>query len=131
MVTTDSLSNTEVRNHFSANQYPDAVQDYLDKEIQLRAILGHVDKIEFNEFHCSPLLTCLKEGNKRQIILDLFYPKGSSVNDTVDRSFFDGYLFLLKFPTIDDIVNEITKDDCEKCGRLLINLMRLFVPFLT
>ena len=73
-----------------------------------------VDKVEFNEFHCSPLLTRPKDGNKRRIILDLSYPKGNSVNDTVNRSFFDGYPFLLKLPTIDDIVNEITKDDCEK-----------------
>ena len=114
LTTTDSLSNTEVTNHFSANQYPDAVQDYLDKEIQLGSILGPVDKVEFDEFHCSPLLTRPKEGNKRRIILDLSYPKGNSVNDTVNRSYFDGYPFLLKFPTIDDIVNEITKDNCEK-----------------
>ena len=83
----------------------------MDKEIQLGAILGPVDKVEFGEFHCSPLVTRPKDGNKRRIILDLSYPKG---NDTVNRSYFDGYPFLLKFPTIDDIVNEITKDDCEK-----------------
>ena len=48
------LSNTKVHNHFSANQHPDLVQDYLDKEIQLGAILGPVDKVEFEDFHCSP-----------------------------------------------------------------------------
>ena len=65
------LSNTEVHNHFSANQHPDSVQDYLDKEIQLGAILGPVDKVQSKDFHCSPLLTCPKDGNKRRIILDL------------------------------------------------------------
>ena len=49
------LSDTQVHNHFSANQHPDSVQDDLDKEIQLGAILGPVDKVEFEGFHCSPL----------------------------------------------------------------------------
>ena len=61
--------NTEVENHFSAKQHQVSVKDYLDKENQLKAILGPVDKVEFESFHCSPLLTRPKDGNKRQIIL--------------------------------------------------------------
>ena len=76
--------------------------------------MGPVDKVEFEDFHCSPLLTRPKDGNNRRIILDLSYPKGNSVNDNVDKLRFDGHPFALKLPTIDDIVNEITKDDVEK-----------------
>ena len=39
--------------------------------------------------------------------MDLSHPHGLSVNDQVDRLAFDGSKFLLKFPSVDDIVKEI------------------------
>ena len=72
--------------------------------------MGPVDKVEFKDLHCSPLLLHPKYGNERRIILNLSYPKGNSVNDRVDISLFDGHPLVLKFPTINDIVQEITRD---------------------
>ena len=48
-----------------------------------------------------------KDSNKRRIILDLSYPRGNSPNDHVDRVKFDHSHFLLKFPTVDNIVHSI------------------------
>ena len=48
-----------------------------------------------------------KDGNKRRVILNLFYPTGASLNDTVTRDFFDDKSFTLRFPTVDDIVDKI------------------------
>ena len=110
----NKLNNDHVNNHFSARQFPQAVDEYLAKEIKMGAILGPVDNIQCPEYHCSPLLTRPKDGDKRRIILDLSYPQGASVNDQVDKTLFDKQPFLLKFPTIDDIVQEIVKDSVDK-----------------
>ena len=111
------LSNQSVTNHFSALQYREAVSLFLAKERSHGAILGPIENFDqhsSNKFvHCSPILTRPKGPNKRRVILDLSYPKGLALNDQVDRSRFDGDQFLLKFPSIDDIVQEICshKDD--------------------
>ena len=103
----DALNNTTVTNHFSALQYPLAVQQYLDKEIALGAIVGPVDQVASTHFHCSPLLTRPKDGNKRRVILNLSYPYGNSLNDKVNKARFDGLQFILRFPSVDDIVAKI------------------------
>ena len=45
--------------------------------------------------------------DKRRVILNLSYPRINSVNDKVTRNLFDGQQFLLKFPTVDHIINQI------------------------
>ena len=103
------LNNAKVTNHFSACQDPQQVQEYIDKKIELGALLGPVDNITHNQFHCSPLLTRPKDVNKRRLILSLSHPYGHSVNSHVDASKFDGSPFILKFPTVDDIADDINK----------------------
>ena len=107
----DMLHNTEIKNHFSALQYPTA--DYLDKEKSLGAMLGPVSRVNYPGFHCSPLLTRPKDTDKRRVILNLSYPHGCSLNDNVDKLHFDGKKFVLKFPSIDDIVHEVSKYSTE------------------
>ena len=109
----DVLSNTVVNNHFSALQHPIAVQDYLNKEKSLAAILGPVYEVSYPGFHCSPLLTRPKDTDKCRVILNLSHPHGSSLNDNVDKLHFDGKKFILKFPSVDDIVTEICKYSTE------------------
>ena len=107
------LHNIDVNNHFSALQYPTAVQEYLDKEKSLGAILGPVNEVNYPGFYCSPLLTRPKDTDKCRVILNLSYPHGCSLNDNVDKLHFDGKKFVLKFPSIDDIVHEICKYSTE------------------
>ena len=113
----DSLGNHNIRNHHSALQFEDAVWAYLTKERSHGAILGPIEHFDSHPdhslVHCSPILTRPKDQGKRRVILDLSYPRGIALNDQVDRSRFDGDLFCLKFPSIDDIVQEICshKDD--------------------
>ena len=103
----ESLTNKDIVNHFSALQYPSAVTEYLHKEVNLGAILGPFVDIPYHEFHCSPLLTRPKDTDKRRVILNLSYPSINSVNDRVTRNYFDGQQFLLKFPTVDHINDQI------------------------
>ena len=102
-----SLHNVDICNHPSALAYPEAVDEYIAKEVVLGAILGPCDHSSFGHYHCSPLLTCPKDTDKRHVILNLSYPYGASVNDSVSKSHFDGRRFTLKFPLIVDIVQDI------------------------
>ena len=52
------------------------------------------------------MLTRPKDLDKR-VILNLSYPKGESLNDNIDKLHFDDKEFILKFPIIDDICEEI------------------------
>ena len=106
------LHNTEINNHHSAVQYPHDTKKYIDKEIELGAMLGPVEVVKHPEFHCSPLMSHPKEGDTRRVILDLC-PKGNSLNDHVSKDRFDGNLFALKLPSIDTFTQEIinTEDD--------------------
>ena len=108
------LNNTSISNHHSALQYPAAVDDYLQKEISLGAILGPADQVNSNMYHCSPLLSNPKDENKRRIILNLSHPYGNSVNDRVPTDKFDGKDFTLRFPSVDTIVEKIIAlNDCD------------------
>ena len=105
------LHNIEVNNHYSAVQYPHDIKKYIDKEIELGAMLGPVEVVKHPEFHCSPVMSRPKEGDTRRVILDLSYPKGNSLNDHVSKDRFDGNLFALKLPSIDTFTQEIINTD--------------------
>ena len=107
----ERLGNSNINNHFSARQFPNAINQYLGKEIELGAIWGPFNPPVDLKIHCSPLMTRPKDLNKRRVILDLSYPQGASVNDYVHKDRFDGCDFTLRFPSMDDIVEEI-----RKCG---------------
>ena len=65
------LHNKDVCNHHSALQYPLDIQKYLDKEIELGAMLGPIEVENHPGYHCSPLMSRSKEGDSRRVILDL------------------------------------------------------------
>ena len=110
-----TLNNQSVENHYSALAHPHVVEDYLAKEKSEGAILDPIKDLGQDPQHafiyCSPLFTRPKDTDKQRIILDLSFPHGQSVNDQVDREQFDNSKVLLKFPSVDDIVNEICKKD--------------------
>ena len=89
-----------------SRQFSKAFDEYLAKEVKLGAIIGLIDNIEFAEYHCFPLLTCPKDGDKRQTFLALSHPHGASVNDKVDRKLLDNHPFLLKFQLIQEIIKD-------------------------
>ena len=105
----DRLCNHNISNHYSAIQFPTSIDQYLQKETDLGAMLGPFDHIDAPFYHCSPLLTRPKGNNDRRVILNLSYPAGASLNDAVTKHLFDGQAFTLKFPTVDSIVDAIKK----------------------
>ena len=79
----------------------------MDKEKAYGAMLVLFPEIPFKNFHCSPMVIRPKDSDKRMVILNLSYTKGSSLNDNVDKLHFDGEKFVLRFQIIDDICEEI------------------------
>ena len=56
----------------------------------------------------SPLNTVpKKDSNERRIILDLSFPKGTAINDSVSKDFYLGEKVSLSYPGVDDLVNLI------------------------
>ena len=105
----DKLKCQQLVNHASARNFPIQVNQYIHKELTKGALYGPWDNVPHADIHCSPLLSRPKDNNiKRRIILDLSFPYGQSLNDMVDREHFDDSKFQLKFPTIDDIVKEVS-----------------------
>ena len=114
IINAEELCNKDSTNHYSARQYPSEVQKYIDKEKSLGALLGPVSSIVHPHYHCSPLMTRPKDNGSRRVILDLSYPRGNSVNSHVQADRFDNSAFVLKFPNIDHITEDIVRctDDC-------------------
>ena len=107
LIAPDKLNNTQIYNHYSATQFPEEVERYLNMKTEHGAMLGPINQVNSSAFHCSLLLSRPKDRNKNRIILNLSHPYGASVNDHVSNDAFDKNKFTLKFPTIDSIVNLI------------------------
>ena len=70
-------------------------------------MLGPIPEVQSRHYHCSPILTRPKYNDKRRVIVNLSYPVGASVKYQVTRNILDNRPFTLKFPKIDDIVQEV------------------------
>ena len=102
-------SYTFVRNHGGAKHFPVQIQEYLSKEKSYGAILGPFKE---NPFCCNIMLSPLnsvpkKDTNERRFILDLSFPNGHSINDSVSKDFYLGQKISLSYPNVDDLVNII------------------------
>ena len=102
-------SYTFVRNHGGAKHFPVQIQEYLSKEKSYGAILGPFKE---NPFCCNIMLSPLnsvpkKDTIERRFILDLSFPKGQSINDSVSKDFYLGQKISLSYPNVDDLVNII------------------------
>ena len=95
-------------NHTSANEYPEQVGKYIEKEISYKAMLGPFDTPPFN-LHISQFLTREKAGSEsRRIIIDLSWPKSLSINDGVSSSAYLNIDFELKYLSIYLMVYRLT-----------------------
>ena len=105
----DTLPIFDLRTHRGALTFPDQVNAYLSKEVQLGRIAGPFDKAPFMQgFVLSPLNTVEKrDSEERRVIVDLSWPSGHSVNDGIPSDSYLGAPLSLRYPTIDDIVDAV------------------------
>ena len=94
-------------NHASARNFSDHIDKYLQEELEFEAILGPFDHPPI-QMHISPFMTREKSGSdSRRAIIDLSFPKGSSVNDGVAKNFYLGTEFQMHYPSVDSIIRTL------------------------
>ena len=89
------------KNHTSALENPQHVAHYISEELSYGAIYGPFEKIPFTA-HMSPLMVRDKQNSdKKRTIIDLSWPKSSSVNDNLQT------YFTLRYPSVDLITQAL------------------------
>ena len=97
------------KNHKGATDHPQALKDYIHKEIEKGAVLGPFSTIPFEDkVGISPISTRPKKNStERRVIIDLSYPQGSAVNDGMIKDNYMGLHAKLTFPKTDDLALRI------------------------
>ena len=75
---------TQAVNLLSAQQHPEVVDHYLEKEVQADRIAGPFSQAPFQSFCVSPIgVVPKKVPGEFRLIQHLSYPHGSSINDGI------------------------------------------------
>lgn len=98
-------------NHASAISYPQQVDRFIQKELSIGGIIGPLKNPPFNEWaHVSPLMTREKKGtDDRRVIIDMSYPKDSSVNAYMYKNSSLGRQRDHTLPSVDDAVQILSE----------------------
>ena len=131
---TDSiLSNVDKRNiwkfknHKGANDFPEEINKYFQKEIAYNAILGPLKSNPFSSgIKISPLNSVPKKDmSERRIILDLSFPKGRAINDHISKTEYLDKKMEIIFPKVDDFV-QLIKVKGRGCLLYKVDLRKAF-----
>ena len=86
------------------------IEAYLEEELKYGALLGPFPRHPISAGHCSPFMTRAKpNSDRRQVIVDLSWPPGASVNAGIDKTSYLDSVFSLTFPTVDDITGQFKR----------------------
>lgn len=98
-----------VDNHKSALQFPDKIDSFIKKEVELGGIVGPMSSPPFNEWaHVSPLMSREKKGtDARRIIVDMTYPPDVSVNAYIYKNTALGVQRDHTLPSDDHVVEHV------------------------
>ena len=102
----------------------DVVRNYIKGEITAGRVMGPFKEPPFSFFRCSPIgVVPKKTAGKFRVIMNLSKPKGSSVNDCINKEDFS-----LSYVTVDQAIDKIlslgkgcllTKVDVETAFRIV------------
>ena len=104
--TKESSNQAIPRNHASARFHPKHIKEFIGKAQARESLLGPFTSNPFGtSANFSPLGSVAKSDSEdRRTILDMSFPRGNSVNDTIDKNQFMGEPFFLRYPGVDDLV---------------------------
>ena len=106
----NSKLRSDGKNHSSALEYPEDIRAYLTEEKQHNVVIGTFKHSPIHDIHVSPFMSRDKpNAPNRRVIIDLSWPKGYSVNASVDKNSYLGSEFVLTFPTVDESTKELTR----------------------
>ena len=83
----ENLERQSVRNHSGGHKFPDQMNDYIARELVEGTLLGPFKTNLFQSpMVVSPLNTAEKRySDEQQVIMDLSFPPGGSVNDKIPK----------------------------------------------
>ena len=110
-----------------AKEHPQAIQKYINKEIEKDAVIGPFQQIPFKDrIGISPISSRAKKNSTdRRIIIDLSFPLGNSVNEGMIKGNYLGFTAELRFPRTDDLALRIFQLGTN-AGMFKIDLSRYF-----
>ena len=117
--------NANINNHRSALENPRGVEKYFAMEVEKEAMAGPFDIKPFTKTHFLALMARNKPDGGVRVIIDLSWPIGQSVNSCIPDNMFENINFVLKYPSIDMIIQKI-KDLGPKTLLFKIDLERVF-----
>ena len=89
-------------------------------------MLGPFRDSPINDLHISPFMTRDKSSSdKRRVIIDLSWPKDQSVNSGIDSDRYLNVDFVLTYPSINNITDEVLKLG-RGCQIFKVNISRAF-----
>ena len=115
------------KNHRGANEFPEEINKYFQKEIANNAILGPFKSNPFSSgIKISPLNSVSKKDTpERRVILDFSFPKGRDINDHISKTEYLDRKMGLIFPKVDDFV-QLIKAKGRGCLLYKCDLRRVF-----
>ena len=106
------------KNHSSADDYSDSVDQYIKTELQHGTLCGPIPDNTGLNIVISPLATVPKPGSdNRRVIVDSSFPPGHGVNDAIPKNIYRGEYVKIKLPTVPDIVDGIRRTKCKYPGK--------------
>ena len=122
----DSSICYDIVNHKGAIQYPNHVTHSLKEEVEHGAIVGLFTDPPIKNLHVSPFMTRDKSiSEHRRVIIDLSWPICQSVISGVSSDKYLDTEFVLTYPSIDNITEEVLK--LGKVGQIFkIDISRAF-----
>ena len=97
------------KNHFSAVTHRQAIQDYLDKNLQTKALLGPFKLPPIPELCFSPLMSVPKENHKRRVIVDFSFPAGKAINDGIPKVSYLDFAVEFSLPSVHSMVSRVNE----------------------
>ena len=102
-----------LKNHKSAEKFPQHVTQYICKEMKLKCLFGPFLTIPWDskQVAVSPMSTrAKKDSSSRRIIMDLSWLlNGTAVNDGISAETYMGQQMDLHYPTVDDLCKRAAK----------------------
>lgn len=100
-----------IKNHRGATLNADELRMYVKTELQCGAILGPYVNNPFNKPIIIPHSNTRdkRDSNERRVIMDLSYPHGNSVNDSISRQEYLGEKIEFRLPSVDSLVDLVKK----------------------
>ena len=97
------------KNHQSAVNFKNAIEEYLRVNIDMQAIIGPYEHSPIPELRYSPLMSVPKEETKRRVIVDFSFPPGQSVNDGIPKSTYLEFNAEFSLPSVHSMISRVNE----------------------